>query len=365
MNPFVLNYNPKYFCDREEEIKLLKQNTINGLNTLVHSPRRFGKSAMIHHLFHQIEAEGSFETLYIDLFSSENLEDFSRLFGENLLKKYHQRNIISGIKKLFKGLYASVSFSADGTPHLSLNIGEGQINSSLEQLFNYLENRKKPVLVAFDEFQEVATYPEKAEAALRTIIQQLSNVHFIFSGSSMHILQNMFFSAKQAFYRSSESLIIKEIDTDKYAEFIKNNFKKKGKSISDDAIKHLLEFTRTHTYYTQVICNLAFYKTTKKLNLLNAIQITDNYIETHKVDYIGISRLLSDNQLKVMKAIAKEKNVKKPTAVDFLIKHQLPSASSTLQSLNALLNKEMIYEDEYDGYRVYDVFYMRFLEKYY
>jgi len=73
-----------------------------------------------------------------------------------------------------------------GTPHLSLNIGEGQINSSLEQLFNYLENRKKPVLVAFDEFQEVATYPEKAEAALRTIIQQLSNVHFIFSGSSMH-----------------------------------------------------------------------------------------------------------------------------------------------------------------------------------
>lgn len=364
MNPFTLNYHSEYFCDREYEVKLLKENAINGLNTLVHSPRRLGKSAIIHHLFYQLEKEKKFETLYIDLFASQNLDDFARIFGENLLNKYHKKNLVSGIKKLFKGLYASISFSADGSPMLNLGIGEGQMETSLNQLFTYLENRKKPVIIAFDEFQEIASYPEKAEAVIRTITQQLNNVHFIYSGSSMHILHHMFYSAKQAFYQSSESLVVGKISEEKYSEFIRDNFRKFKKRISDEAIEHLLSFTDRYTYYTQVICNQAFYKTNKYLELEEAVVMTKNYMETRKVDYSSILRLLSDNQKKVIIAIAKEGVVTKPTAIDFLMKNRLPSGSSTLQALNSLRDKEMIYKSE-EGYVVYDVFFRRFLEMYY
>lgn len=364
MNPFSLYYNPKYFCDRESELSYLKQNAKNGLNTIVHSPRRLGKSAIIHHLFHHLEKEESFETLYVDLFASDNLNDFARIFGEVLLTKYHKKNLVAGIKRLFKGLYASVSFSPDGSPSLNLGIGEGQVETSLNQLFDYLEQRKKPVLVAFDEFQEIATYPEKAEAALRTIIQRLENVHIIFSGSSMHILQNMFFSAKQPFYQSSQSMLIDKIPQDKYAAFIKNNFNEFDKNITKEAITHLLEFTESHTYYTQVICNISFYKTVKKLDLDQAIQITNEYIENRKMDFQGILKLLPVNQQKVIIAIAKDGHIAKPTSVDFLMKYHLPSASSTLLAVNVLLDKEMIYKTK-DGYTVYDVFLRRFLERYY
>lgn len=364
MNPFTLYYNPAYFCNRKKEVEYLLQNAENGLNTLVHSPRRLGKSSIIHHLFYQLEKEGSFETLYVDLFASQKMNDLTRIFGENLLAKYHKKNIVSGVKKLFKGLYASISFSADGSPQLSLGIGEGQEEQSLRQLFAYLENRKKPILIAFDEFQEIAAYPEKAEAVIRTIIQQLKNVHFIFSGSSMHILQNMFFSAKQALFQSSQSLVIDKISNSDYAQFIKDNFTKFKKDISDEAVEYLLKFSNTHTYYTQVICNHAFYKTKKMLEVEDAMKIAKEYIETRKADYSNILRLLPDNQKKALIAIAKEDGVEKPTAVDFLIKHKLPSASSTLQAVNALLNKEMIYNAA-EGYVVYDVFLERFLEMYY
>ena len=364
MNPFSLYYNPAYFCDREEELSYLKQNAENGLNTMIHSPRRLGKSAIIHHLFNSLEKEKAFETLYVDLFASENLNDFARMFGEVLLAKYHKKNLVEGVKRLFKGLYASVSFSPDGSPSLNLGIGEGQFEASLNQLFGYLEQREKPVLIAFDEFQEIASYPEKAEATLRTIIQRLQNVHIIFSGSSMHILQNMFFSAKQAFYQSSQSMLIGKIPQDKYAAFIKKNFLEYNKEITDDAIAHLLEFTETHTYYTQVVCNIAFYKTLKKLDLEQAIQITTEYIEIRKMDYQGVLKLLPLNQQKVLIAIAKEGVVAKPTAVDFLMKFRLPSASSTLQAVNVLSEKEMIYKTTH-GHTVYDVFLRRFLERYY
>lgn len=364
MNPFTLNYHSEYFCDRENEVKVLKENSLNGLNTLVHSPRRLGKSAIIHHLFYQLEKEKKIETLYVDLFASQNLNDFAQIFGENLLNRYHKKNLVSGIKKLFKGLYASISFSADGSHMLNLGIGEGQMETSLNQLFNYLENRKKPVIVAFDEFQEIASYPKKAEAVIRTITQRLNNVHFIYSGSSFHMLQHMFYSAKQAFYQSSESLIVGKISEEKYKEFIITNFEKFKKRISDDAIDHLLTFTDRYTYYTQVICNLAFYKTNKSLEFNEAILLTNNYMETRKADYSGILRLLSDNQQKVIIAIAKDGEVSKPTAVDFLMRNKLPSGSSTLQALNALLEKEMIYKSE-NGYVVYDVFFRRFLDRYY
>lgn len=364
MNPFTLSYDPIYFCDREKEIQQLKSNAINGLNTLIHSPRRLGKSALIHHLFHQLEHSKDFETLYVDLFATQNLNDFVKYFGEALLKRYHSKNLLTGVKKLFRGLHASISFSIDGSPQLSLGFGEGQAKTSLSQLFDYLEQRKKPVLVAFDEFQEVADYPEKAEAVLRTFIQQLRNVNFIFSGSSNHILQNMFYSAKQPFYQSSESILLEKIEIGKYKSFINNCFETHKKSISGDAIDYLLEFTETHTYYTQVICNQAFYKSGKKLGLPEVQKIANNYIEIRKLDYFSIYNLLPENQKRVIKAIAKEGIARKPSSINFMMKHQLPSSSSTLQALHALIDKEIIFQT-LDGYKVYDVFFRRFLERYF
>jgi len=196
------------------------------------------------------------------------------------------------------------------------------------------------------------------------LIQNLKNVTFIYSGSSNHILQNMFYSAKQPFYQSSESLVIDKISQEKYSEFIGACFNKFDKKISSPAIEHILEFTETHTYYTHVICNQAFYKSGAFLDVDEVIEITNNYIETRKIDYSNIYHLLPNNQRNLIKAIAKEGVVQKPSAVDFLMKHKLPSSSSTLQALHALADKEMIYLS-LEGYKCYDVFFRRFLERYF
>lgn len=364
MNPFVLRYNPEYFCDREDELDLLKANAANGRNTLVHSPRRLGKSAMIMHLFTQLEKEKHFDTIYVDLFATFDLNEFIRELGEAILRKYYLKNLLEGVKKLFSGLRATVSFSPDGTPQLGLGLDESQKNIGLRELFNFLEKRSKPVIVAFDEFQEVATYPEKAEALMRSLIQQLKNVVFIYSGSSNHILQNMFFGAKQPFFQSSDSMVLGKIDRAKYASFIDLCFSREGKKISRSAIEYFLDFSETHTYYTQLICNQAFYKSEKKLDYEEAVIIAQNYIETRKLDYADILNLMAENQRKLIKAIAKEGVVGKPTSIDFLIKHKLPSASSSLQAVKVLAEKEMLFKTP-EGYKVYDVFFRRFLEKYY
>ena len=95
MNPFTLYYHTDYFCDRRDEIVRLKENLINGRNTLIHSPRRLGKSALIRHLFYHIEQKKEYETIYIDLFATKNTEDLIRNLAESILEKYHWMNFIA------------------------------------------------------------------------------------------------------------------------------------------------------------------------------------------------------------------------------------------------------------------------------
>jgi len=364
MNPFTLNYQTDLFCDRASETEQLNSNIVNGLNTLLHGPRRLGKSALLHHLFNIYENGNEYETLFVDLFATQNMEDFIRLFAEQILEKYHKKNILTGIKNLLKGLSPSVSFSPDGTTKLSLTLNENQRETTLQQLFSYFEKRKKKVVIAFDEIQEIANYPEKAEAILRSHVQGVKNIQFIFSGSSNHILQEMFNSPQRPFYQSTEVMVLDKISKSTYAEFINTLFARYGKTIDQDAVDHILEFTEVYTYYTQVISNQAFSKTEKKLNHNESAIITHNYIENRKSDYQAFLSLLPENQKRLAIAIAKEGLVKVPSSIDFIMRNNLPSASSTLLAVKTLLNKEIIYKT-HEGYVIYDIFFKRFLQIFY
>ncbi|MCX6233180.1 MAG: ATP-binding protein [Bacteroidetes bacterium] len=364
MNPFTLNYQPKYFCDRVSETRQLHEYAINELNTLLHSPRRLGKSALIRHLFHQYEQSDTFETIFVDLFATRDMEGLIRSFAEKLLDKYHKKNLLSGIKILLKGLSPTLTFSREGSPKLGLSINESQQETTLHDLLMYLEKLKKKVIVAFDEFQEIASYPEKAEAILRTHMQELNNVHFIFSGSSNHLLKDMFFSAKRPFYQSTEVIVLDKINRNIYADHISALFSQFNKKIDTEAVNHLLDFSEVYTYYTQVICNQAFYKTDDVLDLEQAMLITESYLENRKSDFHSLFNLLPENQKRVAIAIANKGTVSSPTGIDFLLYYKLPSVSSTLQAVNTLINKEILYRTP-DGYVIYDVFFRRFLEMYY
>ena len=199
---------------------------------------------------------------------------------------------------------------------------------------------------------------------LRTHIQELKNVNLIYSGSSNHILQEMFYSSKRPFYQSSEVIVLERIDKDLYYKYIRDTFKKNNKIISKKAIDYILEFSEIYTYYTQLLCNQCFYKTDKEIDKEEVIKFSGDYIESRKLDYQNIINLLSDNQRRMIIALAKEGIVHKPTSFEFIRRYNLPAVSSSLQALNSLLDKEIAYKTM-EGYTVYDVFMKRFLEKYY
>ena len=193
LNPFVLTgyVSPDYFCDRQKETDKIISALLNGRNITLTSPRRMGKTGLIHHVFHNMQENNDVKCFYVDLYQTDSLE---------LL-----------VKKL-----------ADTIPGFKVDVEPGQAEYSLSEIFAYMEQSDYRCFVSFDEFQTIAGYADKnVEALLRSYIQRLTNVNFIFSGSQRHVLENMFVSASRPFYQSTQMMPLGTIDENSYYIYTK------------------------------------------------------------------------------------------------------------------------------------------------
>ncbi|MDH5609896.1 MAG: ATP-binding protein, partial [Cyclobacteriaceae bacterium] len=229
-----------------------------------------------------------------------------------------------------------------------------------------LDNQGVKLLIAIDEFQQILNYPEKnTEALLRSIIQDLHYINFIFSRSNQHLIAMIFNHAGRPFFSSTQFLSLTPIDRSAYTDFIKYHFVLAEKSIAEDAIAFLLEWTRTHTYYTQVVCNRLFVFTHVSMEQVKEACIS--LLQEQEQVFYQYRQLLTGPQWKLLWAIAQEEKVYQITSGSFIGRYSLGTAPTVKRSLEALLTKEMIYRQN-DGsgsyYQVYDCFLSRWLEQY-
>ena len=368
-NPFLINnyHSPEYFCDRKMETNRILKALGNHRNITLISLRRMGKTGLIHHVFHHLSKNKTTACFYLDILATRNLDDFINAFGKAVLGKLDTTpsRALKKISSFFSTLRPVIAYDTlTGQPSVEFSLQHPEdAPKTLEQIFKYLGQQNKKIIIAIDEFQQIVNYPEKnTEALLRTHIQKLSNVNFIFSGSHKHLLLSMFSDYGRPFYQSTELVHLGPIDQKEYTAFIQSHFEKAGKKISSKQIKKVLEWTHIHTFYVQYAFN-KLYNTSRK-------QIKDNLIantlltilEENEVVYYNYRSLLTVHQWNLLSAIAKEEKVKMPTSKDFIKNHDLNTPSSVKTALKALVDKEMIYRED-GAYHVYDVFLSRWLER--
>ena len=361
-NPFLTQgyAGKEYFCNRQAETKALRTTLENGRNVTLISLRRMGKTGLIHHAFQGIKPD----CVYVDIQHTTNLKEFTVIFGKAVINQLESpvEKSWNQVTSIFKKLQPSIKFDPlSGQPAFDLTIASvKEAENTLEDIFTYLKKRKRKTLIAIDEFQQISFYPEKkTEALLRSYIQHLHQVQFIFSGSSKHILMAMFSHANRPFYQSTQLLFLSHIAKDTYAEFIHRHFSKVRKKIDADAIDEILEWSKLHTFYVQLFCHKVFLKTDKQVSLPLLAKVKEEIFEENEPYFISYKNLLSDQQWNLLKAIAKEGEVSKINQKDFLNNHHL-SASTVQRSIKALEEREMVVHEN-NSYRVYDVFLGRWL----
>lgn len=360
-NPFVITgyYSPKYFCDREKDTARIIESMQNHRNVALLSLRRMGKTGLIDHVFHCVKIKPKYDCFYIDIYPTSNLADFVKLLSKAIIGQLDSKveNIFKKASELFKSIRPVFTFDPINSSlkiEISLS-NESRPETSLDELFAYLQQKASPVIVAIDEFQQIAQYPEKnTEALLRSYIQRMTNVGFIYAGSQNHLIQNMFTSYKHPFYQSAELLFLQAIPLEYYRQFVHRRMKDGNKTISFEAVDYLYSELFGHTWYMQYTLNRLY---TAPFDVITPTEIQwqlDEIARENVTLYLSYRNLLTSTQWALMQAIGKEKEVKEPTSQIFTQKYGL-SASSVQRALKTLMDKDMIYEEN-GKYYIYNQF---------
>lgn len=361
-NPFVCQgyAGPELFCDRRTETEELLNHFANGRNVTLVSPRRIGKTGLICHAFHQIrEQEKDALCVYLDVFPTKNLTDFTRLFCKAVIDEIISKS--QSVKKRVLEFFSSLRpvFSIDpltGAPTVSVSIEPIQAEPTLKSVFDYLKTHKKNVYIAIDEFQQVAEYPERGtEALLRSYIQFANNVRFVFSGSKFHMMTEMFTSSQRPFFQSTEFMNLFPLHEEIYYDFASSLFQQRNGQLDKEVFHQLYQRFDGYTWYMQSVLNRLY---EEHDNVIEKSQLNDtlmNVLRSRTVQYEMLLQFLTENQFALLKAVALEGTVTQPTSRDFLRNNNLPGASSVQSALEVLQSKELIYHKT-DGFIVYDRF---------
>lgn len=370
VNPFFVSgyHSPEFFCDRINETKKIQSALSNGRNVTLISYRRLGKSALIEHTFATFPNRKKYQFIHIDIYATQTLDDFLTVLGKAVFKSSYSKTqkIGNALIQFFSGIGGSITYdSVTGQPAIDMKIHNSKKTpKSIDDLLDFLENSGKRTYIAIDEFQQVLQYPEKnVEALLRTKIQKLKNVQFIFSGSHKHLLSSMFTDYNRPFYQSSDMLYLDKIAPEIYQSFIISLFKQHKRNITTSVVNTLLEWTRCHTFYVQTVCNRLFATGQKQIDEPALQQTLVELLKENEGTYYSYRNLLTTAQWNLLYAIANEEMAVMPTSSSFLRKYDLGSASTVNRSIQALLAKEMIFQTP-EGFWVYDVFLSRWLEQY-
>jgi len=347
------------FCNRLNERKQLKQSFLNNEHTVVVAPRRYGKSSLIKQVLLDTKLPGK----RIDLLPATNAYFVHRavktcvtgLLNEIAPKtKQAKQKLLDFIKKL----HPKLSLGLLGQ-HLEISTNqepESSIIDLLVSLNTAAEKLNKRLVVCFDEFQQVGLLKNhhSIEASIRHAVESSSHVTYIFSGSSRHLLSQMFNTKSRPLYHLCNLVRLDRIDEVVYLEILHSRaIKHWGKEINRQTIKEILTLTKSHSYYVNALCRSLWKQKQKQ-------KLTLSMVQKSWLDYIKVQSpwikddlsRLSPNQRNILAAMAYD-HITEPFSQDFSNKVKI-SASSIRKSLDVLLRDDFVYQDDTGKYCVLD-----------
>ncbi len=373
-NPFLIKgyISKELFCNREKELEQLYLNVQNGVDTTLISPRRMGKTGLIFRFFDYLRGKSDIKPIYVDIFSSRDLSEFNKLMAEAILLEFPEKTPVGKkFMNFIRGFRPLIGFDPlSGQPQIQINYQSAMEKEyTLQGLFNFLENQGMPIVVAIDEFQQISNYPEKnTEALLRSYIQKLANVRFIFCGSQKNMMVNIFSNVKRPFYASTQFLFLEKINSEVYLDFISNKFAESEIQIESDASAMILDWSLGHTFYTQSLCNILYYISDGNITIEKVKFACIELLKRNEPVFYQYRQLLTTAQWNFLIAVAKEGEVKQITAQKFISQYHIGTPANARRISKSLLDKELLLEiiaKKETSYRVYDVFLLRWLENEY
>ena len=184
-NPFVTNgyAGAEYFCDRVEETQRIMELLTNENNMALISPRRIGKTEL-HTPLLQPALHQRATTFVIDIYSTSSVSDLVNMFGKAIIDELRPKRTLGMGEIPADNIIATLGniVRHKRTTVWGIGIGTRNPETTLDEIFTYLNHADKPCLVAIDEFSKSPTMPTNAGSTA-------SHTHTAVHKRTLHILR--------------------------------------------------------------------------------------------------------------------------------------------------------------------------------
>ncbi|MFI3262900.1 MAG: ATP-binding protein [Rikenellaceae bacterium] len=337
------------FTDRDSETDRLVMNFTSLINTVIISPRRWGKSSLVAKSAElAMQRDENLRICRIDLFNVRNEEHFYELLAYSILKSTSTKveEIIGGAKRFFSHLLPKISLSADGVNEVSLQLNWEEVKRQPDAILDLAERiateKGLKIVVCIDEFQNVSEFgdPLYFQKKLRSHWQLHQNTAYCLYGSKRHMMLDVFTSSSMPFYKFGDILFLEKIATPAWVGFISERFSATGKSIMKEEIEQIVSLAENHPYYVQQLAQQCWLRTD---SVCSAEVVTLSHItivEQLSLLFVTITEGLTTKQLGILKAIiAGEKNL---SSQEVLTKYKIGSSATVNRARKSLIDKDIL-----------------------
>ncbi len=349
--PFVFGKIAKSenFTDRERETALLVSNFNSLINTIIISPRRWGKSSLVAKAASLATSENEkLKICKMDLFNVRNEEHFYELLAMNVLKATSTKweESIDSIKKFFTRIIPKIVLAGDTQTEVSLDFDWSEIRKNPDEILDLAEriamDKGIHIVICVDEFQNIAEFDDPLYflKKLRSHWQQHQYVSYCLYGSKRHMMLDVFTNSSMPFYKFGDLLFLEKIDTPSWIAFIIEQFSKTGKSITGEQARLIVDLTDNHSYYVQQLAQQTWLRTKDSCNdeIIKEAHIT--IIEQLSLLFVTITESLTNSQINFLKAMVAGETTLSSAAV--IAKYRLTSSANVTRSKKSLIEKDIL-----------------------
>jgi hypothetical protein len=337
------------FVNRESEIARLHLNLRSGINTILISPRRWGKSSLVHRVIEKIAEEDlRIKVVKLDLFNIRTEREFYERFTREVLRSTSSKweDWISTGKSLLKSIIPRFSVGIDPIHDFSVSFETQPSEKSAEDILMLPEQiarlKKIKIIVCIDEFQNLSHYekPLEFQKLLRASWQRQKETCYCLYGSKRHMIADLFENKSMPFYKFGDLMFLERIETSHWINYIKSSFRNTGKSIQTDAAEAIAHSVKNHPYFVQQLAQKTWITTSKEATVENVHAALNNMINENSILYLKEIENLSNTQINLLKALCD--GIRQLSAAETLQKYNLGTSANVLRIKSALEQKEII-----------------------
>lgn len=337
------------FTDREKETEHLVNNFESLINTVIISPRRWGKSSLVHRAADiAMRADKNIRICTIDLFNVKTEEQFYTVLARNLIQGTSSRweEAVESAKKFFSRLVPKISVGAGPGNEISIDFDWEEMKSNPDEILDLSERiaeaKGVKIVVCIDEFQNIAEFEDPLffQRRLRAHWQRHKKVSYCLYGSKRHMMMEVFTDSSMPFYKFGDIFFLNKIDTEHFIPFITERFSSTGKSITEEACRKIVKLADNHPYYVQQLSQLSWLRTSGQCDVETVVKAHLSLVEQLSLLFSNLMETLTFQQTCYLHAlIAGEKSI---TSAETMYRYHISSATAASRSLKTLIKKDIL-----------------------